>query len=78
MEQLLTFLLKEITGKEIPVRAEDDDGRLIFEISPDQEIIGLVIGKNGKTIKAIQELLRVRARKENKFVYLRVAGENNA
>lgn len=72
MEELLTYLLTEITGKDIPVTQKEEEGRTVFEISPDETTIGLVIGKNGKTIKAIQEVLRVRARKENKFIYLRV------
>lgn len=73
METLLTFLLKNITGKDIPVTQTEEDGRMVFEISPDSETTGLVIGKGGKTIKAIQEIMRVRARKENTFIYIRVA-----
>jgi uncharacterized protein len=73
MEELLTFLLKNITGKDIPVSQTEEDGHIVFEISPESDIIGLVIGKNGKTIKAIQEIMRVRARKENAFIYIRVA-----
>lgn len=72
MEELLNYLLTEITGNEIAITQKEEDGRTVFEISPDEATIGLVIGKNGKTIKAIQEVLRVRARKENKFIYLRV------
>lgn len=73
MNELLTFLLKNITGKDIPVTESEEDGRMTYEITPDSETIGLVIGKGGKTIKAIQEIMRVRARKENTFIYLRVS-----
>lgn len=72
MQELLSFILTQITGKEIPVSEFEEEGRLVFEIAPDEETIGLVIGKNGKTIKAIQELMRVRARKENTFIYIRI------
>lgn len=72
MQDLLSYLLKGITGKDIPVEEINEEGRVVYEIAPDEETIGLVIGKGGKTIKAIQEVLRVRARKENSFVYLRV------
>jgi predicted RNA-binding protein YlqC (UPF0109 family) len=72
MNELISFILKSITGKDIPVSELEEEGRTVFEISPDEETIGLVIGKGGKTIKAIQELVRVRARKENKFIYLRI------
>ncbi len=72
MRDLLEYILTEITGKEIPVLEKEEDGRLVLEITPDQETIGLVIGKSGKTIKAIQEIVRVRARKENAFVFIRV------
>ncbi len=72
MQDLLSYLLTGITGKDIPVEEINEEGRIVYEITPDDETIGLVIGKGGKTIKAIQEVLRVRARKENLFVYLRV------
>ncbi len=72
MKSLLSYLLTGITGKDIPVEEINEEGRIVYEIAPDEETIGLVIGKGGKTIKAIQEILRVRARKENSFVYLRV------
>jgi len=75
MEELLRFLLKNITGKDIPVAQTEEEGRMVFEISPDTETIGLVIGKAGKTIKAIQEIMRVRARKENMFIYIRVVDQ---
>ncbi len=75
MDDLLIFLLKNITGKDISVSQTEEDGRIIFEIAPDTDTIGLVIGKGGKTIKAIQEIMRVRARKENAFIYLRVADQ---
>ena len=36
-------------------------------------IIGLIIGKNGKTIRAIRNLLRVRAAIEKKAVFVSVS-----
>jgi predicted RNA-binding protein YlqC (UPF0109 family) len=72
MKDLLAYLLTGVTGKDIPIEEINEEGRIVYEITPDEETIGLVIGKGGKTIKAMQEILRVRARKENAFVYLRV------
>lgn len=76
MKQLLEYLLTQITGKEISVEEREEDGRTILEIEPGEETIGLVIGKGGKTIKALQEIVRVCARKENKFVYLRIKDQS--
>lgn len=78
MEQLLSYILESITGKSIPVAVSEEEGKVVFEISPDEETIGLIIGKGGKTIKAIQEVMRVRARKENIFIYIRVANHQEA
>lgn len=74
MNDLLSFLLLSITGKDISVTEIEEEGRTVYEIAPDPETVGLVIGKGGKTIKAIQEVMRVRARKENKFIYIKIAG----
>ena len=73
MKELLNYILKEILDKtEFEINEREEDGKTIFTIIVDPESIGLVIGKGGLTIKAIQNLLRVRARLENKMVYLNV------
>jgi len=74
MKDLLKYIVKEITGNsdfEIEENHEDNQMRFDLKLSPD--VIGLVIGKNGNTIKSIRNLLKVRAVLEKKSVFLSVS-----
>ena len=76
MKELLTFILKEMLGNEdFKIEESEDDGRIDFEIKTKKENIGLIIGKNGRIIKAIRNILKVRGTLEKKLVYLRVTEE---
>lgn len=72
MEELLIFILKAIVQKpdKINVESSEIDGLVNFNLSVDKEDMGRVIGKNGKIIKAIRTVLRIRALKEGKHVNL--------
>lgn len=74
MKELLDFLLKGISGsKNFVIEETSEEGRVGLNIKADDEIIGLIIGKNGKTIRAIRNLLRVRAALEKKGVFVSVS-----
>lgn len=77
MDELLKFILQGISGKEIPfTKSEGEQGQIVYEVTPETSDMGLIIGKGGKTVKAIQDILRVRARLENKYVSLRIHDSN--
>ncbi len=62
MKELLEYLIKGILGNEnYSIAQTEEGGQNHFTISVPKEYIGLVIGKGGKTIKAIRNLLKVRA-----------------
>ena len=68
MKELLDFVIKSITGTddfEI-IEEENVEGFVKFTVSLPKEQVGLVIGKEGKTIKAIRSLLRARATLDKK------------
>lgn len=74
MEELLSFLAKGITGeKNITVASEDQNGFTNFNIVAPKEAIGLLVGKAGKTIRAIRNILKVRAILEKKAVGVMVS-----
>lgn len=77
MKDLLTYILKNITDKEFEIEEKEEDGKVAFEVSADPEDIGLIIGKGGQTIKAIQLVLKVKAKLENKFVVVNVNPKAN-
>lgn len=66
MENLLSFIVKNLTGTDnFKIERVDNDGFTLFTLLIPADLVGLVIGKEGKCIKAIRTLLKVRATLEN-------------
>lgn len=61
MLNLLNHLTQSLTGREIPVEESENEGTLVYTIKAPQEVMGLLIGKGGKTIRAIRSVARARA-----------------
>lgn len=79
MKKLLNYILETITGKtnfEIEEKLSEEDNQITYDVKADDDVLGLIIGRNGRTIKAIQDILRVKARLENKSVWINVSGKN--
>lgn len=74
MKNLTEFIVKNILGKDSKFEVtEADDGSIVtLTIKTADEDGGLIIGKGGKTIKAIRNILRIKATLEKKKVYLLV------
>lgn len=73
MRELLEYVLSGIieeTG--YTIEEETESGSVNFLVHAGDDVIGLIIGKNGRTVRAIRNLLRVRATLENKVVNLNV------
>jgi len=79
MKDLLEFILKGITGKDnFVIEEEVNEDAYSFRIILEPDSIGLIIGKGGKTIKAVQTLLRVRGKLENKKVFVNVSSKEDS
>jgi len=73
MVELLTFLIKNITGSDDFTVSENRNGRDVeLTVKANPEIVGLIIGKEGKTIKNMRRILGIRASKENISVHINV------
>lgn len=73
MQKLLEFLLKGILGKEkFDVTEAEEEGRVTYTIKTAQENIGMIIGKSGRMIKTLRNILKVRATLEKKAVFLNI------
>ena len=73
MKDLLTFLVKNIVkhpDKVSITESAGQEGEINLELRVSPEDMGLVIGKGGKVIKSIRNLLRTKAILENKRVNL--------
>jgi predicted RNA-binding protein YlqC (UPF0109 family) len=70
MKNLLDFLLNLATGTKegYEIVESNDNGNLIYIIKADKEIIGQIIGKSGRTIKAIKNLLMVKSKGQDSFM----------
>lgn len=71
MKDALDYLVKSIVDqpdKAKVTEASDQSGTVVLEISVDPADMGKVIGKGGKIIKALRDLTRVLAVKENRRV----------
>lgn len=78
MQELLEYILKNTIGNpDITVTADDDEGNVILTIHAPQEEIGRIIGKGGKVINAMKQIIKIQAIKENKRVEINVE-ENGA
>lgn len=74
MKDLLDYLLKGILGKEeYQIEEADENGRMIYSIKTDAKNVGMVIGKGGRVIHALRNILKVRATLEKKAVSLNVS-----
>jgi len=74
MRELLEFIIENLLGKKdfSIEEATDERGFINLTVLLDPKDIGLIIGKNGKTIKAVRSLLRVNATLNKKVFSLNV------
>lgn len=69
MKKLLKFIVKNITDSEdFKVEENQDDERVEYEIVAKPSLMGMIIGKKGKTIRSIRNLARVKATLDKKIV----------
>lgn len=73
MKDLSLFLISHITGSnEISVAETQEEGRTILDVTAEKSVVGLIIGKEGKTIKNLRRILAIRAAKEDTMVSVNV------
>ena len=74
MKKLLEFLVKSIIDhpQEVKIDEQKETNFVNFILHVHPEDIKIVIGKNGRTIKSLRELIRIRALKEGVRVNLQL------
>lgn len=72
MKKLLEFLLKAIVDHpdDVVVEEKEEEGQLNLNLQANPEDVKIIIGKNGRTIKALREILKIKAIKEKRKVNL--------
>jgi len=59
LEYIVKAIVPEDESKDIIVTDSDENGLITFEISAPSEIVGKIIGKEGKIIKSIRTILNL-------------------
>lgn len=74
MEDLITTLIEPLVSdiKKVKIEKIQEEQGTRFIVHVPKEEIAKVIGKEGKMVKAIKNLLKIRAIKDNVFVNLEV------
>jgi predicted RNA-binding protein YlqC (UPF0109 family) len=75
MKELIEFIAKSLVEKPGDVtlsEEEKEDGSILFKLAAAQEDMGRIIGKQGRTAKAMRTLLNAKATRENKRASLQI------
>ena len=72
MKKLVEFLAKNLVenGSAVKVSEETKEGVEIVKLTVDPSDMGRIIGREGKIIKALRSLVKIKSLKENKKVFL--------
>jgi len=68
MEELVAYIAKSLVDKpeEVKTTMSEEDDTIQIELSVAQEDLGKVIGKQGRTARAMRTLLSAAVEKDNK------------
>ena len=72
MKKALEYIISAIVDdpKQIEIAEQETDGVINFTITVAKEDMGKIIGKNGKVIKAIRNVIKIPAIKQDKKIYI--------
>ncbi|OGZ36765.1 MAG: hypothetical protein A3D38_00390 [Candidatus Portnoybacteria bacterium RIFCSPHIGHO2_02_FULL_40_23] len=71
MKQLLEYISRSLTENEdIQIQVQEQDGAKAYTIVAPKDVMGILIGKEGKTIRAIRALARARAIVDQEKVFI--------
>ncbi|HKC14743.1 MAG TPA: KH domain-containing protein [Patescibacteria group bacterium] len=75
MKKALEFIVTSIVEKpeKVTVDEQEQSGIINFIITVDKEDMGKIIGKNGRVIKAIRNVMKIPAIKNNKKIYINLS-----
>jgi predicted RNA-binding protein YlqC (UPF0109 family) len=71
---LILYIAKALVDKpdEVEVEEFDEDGATVYELTVAEDDLGKVIGKQGRTARAIRQLLQAASSKQHKRVVLEI------
>lgn len=74
MEELLKYILEKIVSdpSKLAIETENIGDDIYYHIVVPENERGIIIGKEGKNIKSIRNLISIVAKKENKRVFIKI------
>ncbi len=74
MKDLIRYIAQALVDKpdEVEVEEFDEDGASVYELTVAEEDLGKVIGKQGRTARAIRQLLQAASSKNHKRAVLEI------
>lgn len=75
MKDILEYMVKNLVDdpESVSVTEEEVDGVVTLTITPAKEDMGKLIGKGGKIIRSLRNLMKIPAMKESKKVQVQLA-----
>lgn len=72
MKKALEFIIASIVDKpeEVKITESEENNVINFSIEVAKEDMGKIIGKNGKIIKAIRNVMKIPAMKQEKRIFI--------
>jgi predicted RNA-binding protein YlqC (UPF0109 family) len=76
-DTLFTIVTAIVDNKDaVEISEEDNEGVINFVIKVDPQDMGKIIGKGGKVIKSIRNVMKIPAIKNNKRIFVSLYEEN--
>jgi predicted RNA-binding protein YlqC (UPF0109 family) len=74
MKDLIQFIAQSLVDKpaEVVVEEFDEDGTIVIELTVAQDDLGKVIGKQGRTARAMRTLLSAASTKQHRRALLEI------
>jgi len=74
LKELILFIAKSLVDKpdEVEVEDFDEDGATVYELTVAEDDLGKVIGKQGRTARAMRQLLQAASSKQHKRAVLEI------
>ncbi len=74
MKDILKFIIASIVEnpKKIEIKEEENEGVINYDVTVAKEDMGKIIGKNGKIIKSIRNVMRIPALKQGKKIFIQL------
>lgn len=77
MEDTLLFIVQKIVDhpEDVHINKHDENGKIILEIEANTEDYGKIIGKSGRIIKAIRDIMKIVAVKMHEYIDIVIKDE---